>query len=71
MQSKFAWIVTVFIGLTMSGNAISETKEECIRRLQNTLLTCYAACTSSDEVGDCRKTCRQRYAKQPSECAAK
>ena len=70
MRFRMVYLVTLLVGLGFSRSALSETKGECITRLQSSLRTCYNACATAEDAVECRKVCRARYVKHLEDCAS-
>lgn len=62
----------VLIAIGMFGeSAVAETRDECIQRLQEMLMSCYASCSDSSNESDCRSTCRRHFQEQLTSCGSK
>jgi hypothetical protein len=63
-------LILIAIGI-FGESAVAETKDECIQRLQEMLMSCYASCSDNSNEAECRGACRRHFQEQLSSCSAK
>lgn len=71
MLRRASFLIALIAIGAFGESAVAETRDECIQRLQEMLMSCYASCSDSNNEADCKGTCRRHFQEQVSSCSAK